>query len=419
MASGAVGVWDQSGTGGATDGQLLARFVDARDEGAFAALVRRHGPTVLGVCRRVARNPQDADDAFQATFLVLVRKARSLARPELLGNWLYGVAYRAARKANADAARRREQGLPKSDPAGPDPASELHWRELCRVLDAELRRLPEKYRLPFVLCSLEGKTHEEVAGSLGCPRETVSTRVARARERLRARLTRRGVALSAGALAALVSRAASAAAPEALVGATVRAAAAFGVGRAAAAGSVSAGALKLTEGVLRTMLVSKLKWVAVLLLALVALGVAGGSLAARVLAPVWHDTAEAPPAKPAGDLDRLQGTWEIVSAEHGGRQVPEEHVKGATLQFRDKTATLSMMGQTQTVEIELHPDRDPKAIDMTETQGGEKLLHLGIYKLEGDTLTVCKSHPPQERPTKFATEGGGMWPALFVLKKQK
>src|SRR5262249_51919994 len=163
---------------------------------------RRHGPMVHGICRRLLGDGPDAEDAFQATFLVLVRKADSLRGYGSLGGWLHGVAVRVARKARVAAARRafhEAQGTPMS--ARGDFAA-VEWRDLRPVLDEELGRLPEKYRAPLVLCYLQGKTHEEAARALGCPNGTVYGRLARARARLRTRLLRRGVALSAAALAA-------------------------------------------------------------------------------------------------------------------------------------------------------------------------------------------------------------------------
>ena len=148
---------------GMPDGQLLKSFLAQRDETAFAALMRRHGPMVLGVCRRILRNSHDAEDAFQATFLVLVRKARSIGRPELLGNWLYGVAYRTALAARGAAAKRR---LKERDMAKPEAVEENGTQELAAILDRELVQLPEKYRVPIVLCDLEGKTRKEAARSL-------------------------------------------------------------------------------------------------------------------------------------------------------------------------------------------------------------------------------------------------------------
>jgi RNA polymerase sigma factor (sigma-70 family) len=182
-----------------TDGELLARFAGGGDRAAFAEIVRRHGPLVLGVCRRVLGHRPDADDAFQATFLILARKAERIDRPERLGNWLYGVATRVAFKARSTAARwrARESRVEPMAPA-PDPLLGLAMRELQLALDEELNRLPERHRVPLVLCYLEGKTHEEAADELGCPTGSMSWRLGRAREALRRRLVRRGLTLSVG-----------------------------------------------------------------------------------------------------------------------------------------------------------------------------------------------------------------------------
>jgi RNA polymerase sigma factor (sigma-70 family) len=191
---------------GFSDAELLARFVRAGDQSAFAALVRRHGPMVLGVCRRVLSHAQDAEDAFQATFLVLVRKAGTLGRPELLGNWLYGVAYRTARKARADAARRAGPERQSEPMSTADPVHEAAWRELRARLDEEINRLPDKYRLPVVLCYLEGKTNEEAARLLGWPTGSMSARLSRGRELLRERLTGRARVVPPGAFALLLAQ---------------------------------------------------------------------------------------------------------------------------------------------------------------------------------------------------------------------
>src|SRR5262249_17501866 len=148
------------------------------DEAAFTALVNRHGPMVLGVCRRVLRPAHDADDAFQATLLVLLRKARPLRRPELLGNWLYGVAHRTALKARTLAAKRRARERPVVDHLAGAPSPTAAWGDVRPVLDEEVSRLPAKYRAPVVLCYLEGKTNEEAARLLGCPTGTVFSRLA-------------------------------------------------------------------------------------------------------------------------------------------------------------------------------------------------------------------------------------------------
>jgi RNA polymerase sigma factor (sigma-70 family) len=249
------------------DPLLLERFASRQEEAAFAALVRRHGPLVWGVCWRLLRQRQDAEDAFQATFLVLARKAGSLRRPEALGAWLHGVATRTALKARSGAARRRACEREAAALAA-GPADDAVWRDLRRLLDEAVAGLPEKYRVPFVLCYLEGRTVTEVAERLGWPRGTVATRLAWARARLRARLARRGLALSAAVLTAALARgSAPAAVPAWLTWTTAEAArnlATSGV----AMGGASAPAVALAKGVCNAMVLTKGKvGVAVLLLA--------------------------------------------------------------------------------------------------------------------------------------------------------
>jgi RNA polymerase sigma factor (sigma-70 family) len=241
---------------GPADGELLAAFAAARDETAFAELVRRHGGLVLAACRRVTGHAQDAEDAFQAAFLVLARRAGQVQRPEQLASWLYGVAVRTALDARAARRRIREQPLAAADPAadappGPDP-------DLAGVVDEELARLPEKYRAAVVLCELEGVSRKDAAARLRVPEGTLSSRLAQARKILAARLTRRGVVAPAGGLAALGPAAGGAAPPARLVDHTSRAAA-RGAGGAFPPGLVSDRVSTLTDGVLKAMLVSKLR----------------------------------------------------------------------------------------------------------------------------------------------------------------
>ncbi|MCI0685489.1 MAG: RNA polymerase sigma factor [Gemmataceae bacterium] len=241
------------------DGALLERYVRDRDEAAFELLVWRHERLVMSVCRRVIGDAHEAEDAFQATFLVLARKAGSVGKRGALASWLYQVAYRVALRARARAARRGSQALPQDGvPAKPDAdlVDAEAWRELEPVLDEELSRLPEKYRAPVVLCYLEGNTYDEAARLLGCPLGTISTRLTRARELLRERLRKRGVALAMGALsAALTSHAVQAGVPIQLVDATVRIVGLASAGSAA----VPAHLVPLTEGVMHAMLWTKLK----------------------------------------------------------------------------------------------------------------------------------------------------------------
>jgi RNA polymerase sigma-70 factor (ECF subfamily) len=256
---------------GVSDAQLLDCFLSRRDEAAFEALVRRHGPMVLGVCRRVLGNEQDAEDAFQAAFLVLVRKAASIQPRDLVGHWLYGVAYRTALEARGILARRRAKERQVStmpEPPAPQITSDSDVRP---VLDEELHRLPEKYRAAIVLCELEGRSRREAAGLLRIPEGTLSSRLATARRMLAGRLTRRGFGVSAAALAALFAHQASATIPAPLLTQTVRAATLFAVGAGATA-ALSTNVVLVTEGVLKAMFLTKLKTVTAVCALMVVLG---------------------------------------------------------------------------------------------------------------------------------------------------
>ncbi|HZY83948.1 MAG TPA: sigma-70 family RNA polymerase sigma factor [Gemmataceae bacterium] len=282
--------------GGLGDGELLECYVTDRDEAAFAALLRRHGPMVLGVCRRVLRHEADAEDAFQATFLVLVRKAHTVVPRGMVSNWLYGVAHNTARKAKAMARKRRSKEA-EAGSARKVVVVEGAWREVQELLDEELSRLPDRYRVPIVLCELEGKTIKEVARQLGWPQGTVATRLSRGRVMLGKRLARHGLPLAgAGMTAALAEAVASAGVPAPLERSTVQAASRFAAGRAAA-GLVSATAAALTDGVLKSMLLHKLK-IATAVLAGLALVL---GLAARGPRALAQRGAERPAAKPAAN----------------------------------------------------------------------------------------------------------------------
>jgi RNA polymerase sigma factor (sigma-70 family) len=269
----------------ALDEQLLSRFIATREEAAFEALVLRHGPMVLGVCRRIVLNPADAEDAFQATFLVLARRAGSIRQPERLGNWLYGVANRTARAArNATrlrACREKELAeMPADQPLDEHARQELRW-----TLDEELVRLPEKYRLPLVMCYLEGRTKEETAKALGWPHGTVSTRLARGRELLRTRLARRNLTVPAVFLAAfLAQQSVQAAVPAALLTTTVASAILFTTTHVLATSAISAPVASLTTGVLNAMFMTKLKLTALTLLAITLLGTGASVLTYEAVA---------------------------------------------------------------------------------------------------------------------------------------
>jgi RNA polymerase sigma factor (sigma-70 family) len=281
-----------------TDGQLLEHFLGQRDDASFEALLLRHGPMVLGVCRRVLRNEADAADAFQATFLVLVRKAASIVPRGMVGNWLYGVAHNTARKAKVMNSKRRAREREAANRPRPEPLPE-DWQKLQAVLDDELSRLPEKYRAPIVLCELEGKPIKEAARQLGWAQGTLAGRLSRGRHLLAKRVARHGLTLAGGAVAALAGGAASAGVPGPLVDSTVHAAAAFAAGQAAVAGVVPAQVAALTEGVLKSMLLTKMKIATAVVLVTAALGTGAGEFA-------YRSQAAQAPARESDSLLRAQ-----------------------------------------------------------------------------------------------------------------
>jgi RNA polymerase sigma factor (sigma-70 family) len=305
---------------GVSDAQLVERFVSTRDEAAFELLVRRHERLVLNVCRRVLHDPHDAADAFQATFLVLVRKAAAIGKRGSVAGWLYKVAYRVALRARTGAANRAaHEQLGRDLAALPAPETpDAAWRELRPLLDQEVSRLPEKYRVPVVLCYLESRTYEEAARQLGCSRGTVSTRLTRARELLRRRLARRGLTLSAALLATLlIERAASGAAPVGLADAAVRIARGVAAGRAAA-GLVSAKVVSLTEGALHAMFATKLKVLTSVLLAVAVVGAGAGILTYHTYAAGPSDGAAVPAQ---GQQGGNSGTNPFEAADNPGQRL--------------------------------------------------------------------------------------------------
>ena len=246
-----------------TDRQLLERFLADRDETAIEGLIRRYGPLVLGVSRRVLRNPHAAEDVFQATFLILMRKAPSLVCCQRLGGYLYTVAFRLALRVRAREARRRwcetqAARRPNETENRATPAGALEV-----ALEEELQKLPERHRAPLVLCYFEGKTNEQAAQILGCPRGSMGARLTRARVLLRACLAQRGYAVPCAGIAALLTAAATeAAVPLTLLASTVRAARWFAAEETGASTFVSAQAVALARGACHAMFMNKLKMIA-------------------------------------------------------------------------------------------------------------------------------------------------------------
>jgi RNA polymerase sigma factor (sigma-70 family) len=320
-------LFDSGSTAGITDGQLLERFASSRDdrgEAAFAALVARHGPMVLNVCRQLLGDHHDAEDAFQAVFLVLARKARSLREPELLGNWLYGVALRTARKARGRRARRWRTELeqfarhPAMHDSVPTDRKVLD-AEQAMALHGEIDRLPGSFRMPVVLCYFEGLSIDEAAHRLKWPIGTLRSRLARARDKLRRGLVRRGYALSATALAAaLASGSASASVSPLLCDNTARAATVFAAGYAASI-SCSGRAVTLARQVLRTALFNNLRLAMMTVLACAAIA-AGAGLVMRSAA--MNDDARK--KQVAAAATARVGSGPASRAQTAGRKFPEE-----------------------------------------------------------------------------------------------
>jgi RNA polymerase sigma factor (sigma-70 family) len=305
------------------DRELLESFLLRREEVAFAELVRRHGPMVLNVCRGVLHNQHDAEDVFQATFLVLAQKAERVRRPEAVGSWLCGVAYHLALKVRAASERRRRSEERTEERTVADPLLDMTLRELHQVLLEELQRLPEKYRLPLILCYLEGRTQTEASKQLGWDKETLRGRINRGRSQLRARLTRRDLSLSAGVfISAFSGGVAEASLPAVRVEAAVKAALASTSGKEMGQ-YVSAQVSALAEGAMRTLFASHGKTVLILMLALGCVTAAAGLWSrlqfAGPPAAIAAQQADAPPTPPNPKAIPAKTQPEVVLTDKGDR----------------------------------------------------------------------------------------------------
>jgi RNA polymerase sigma factor (sigma-70 family) len=410
-----------------TDGQLLKRYCSRQDGAAFEALVRRHGPMVFSVCRRVCRQQQDAEDAFQASFLVLARKAKSIRPAEAVGNWLHGVAYRTALRARATAARRVAREKQVKNVPHPTIENTAAENELEALLDQELSRLANKYRLPLVLCELEGRSRKDVARQLKLPEGTLSSRLATGRRLLAARLTRRGITLTSGVVGfTLTSKHAAACLPPQLLARTAKAGCLLAAGQNVTESLVSTQATSLMEGILKTMLLSKLK-LGVAVLAVVSLVCAGGySLSA---APAQAN-AEVPvkPRRPA--LTHAPTRAKQDTAAKGTPETPIAKPARLRGRFTDAETGKPVAGASLRILI-LGLPRTQRTVEAISDAEGRYELSLpyghasfwgvmgppGYYCREERSKTygaICMSQAEPQIVRDFELQGGSPWKVEVV-----
>jgi len=348
-----------------SDGDLLGKFIDTKDEFAFGELVRRHARMVLGVCQRVLDNPHDAEDCFQAAFMVLVRKASTINPREMVGNWLYGVAYRTALEARKMTARRRLREKKKSEMPRPE-ADVDRWEELRPILDQELSRLPEKYRAVLIACDVEGRTRKEVAAAFDLPEGTIASRLSRAREMLAKRLRRRKMIITAAMVAMLLAdRASAACVATPLVDSTLDAAVLLGAGKPIT-GVVRASVPALMNAVVRTMLWAKLTLGSVALVILTILGIAFSIILPPVNAGRHDEQRKMPDVKKVKPfrlldcvvcrVDLENGLIEASRSGEDGVALFELELTEATrLLINGKDAPLSELAVGAYVSIDISP----------------------------------------------------------------
>jgi RNA polymerase sigma factor (sigma-70 family) len=376
-----------------TDGQLLHCFAARHDEAAFATLMERHGRLVLSVCRRVLHHEQDAEDAFQAAFLVLARKASSIRQGTSVAGWLYRVAHRTAVKAQAVAVRRRanekQAGSPVPDLPAPTAAG---LRELQVLLDEEVQRLPEKYRAPFVLCCLEGRSRAEAARALGWKEGTLSSRLCLARQELQRRLVRRGVTLSAALCAGALAADAGAAVPTALVAATACGALSFVAGSPTenVAGPVAA----LAEGVLQSTTWVPGKAMLAVVLAVCVAGAGAGLVACQAPAEKPPETRQAAVlAPPAPKEDRARKEAEEKPLPDGdGDPLPEGAIaRMNTSRLRHGDAVRSLA---------FSPDGS-----LLASGSDDRTVRLWDVRTGGERLQLAGEEQRRVRSVAFSPEG--------------
>lgn len=414
-----------------TDRRLVEQFLAHRDERAFEGIVRRHGAMVYGVCWRILQRRDDTEDAVQATFVLLAQKLCTLRRQESLGSWLHGIARRVALKARqrADRRRRHEQRAVMTASV----VDEVDGGELYAVLDEELARLSEKWRRPLILCYLEGRTQDEAAGQLGWSKNTLRRRLDEARAALGRRLKRRGVVWAAAFSSALIADCTSAAAPPGPLDRIAETALQVARAPDSLVGIVAPDIIALTEGVLPSMVRTKIPIIAVVLCLIVVAGV-GAGVAWPTVAAIEGDLTPAvdfprnpapAPEQPkkddatAKELKKLKGVWKVVELEADGKKAPANEIEGMRWTIDDKEILAKDPGEPgKKVSFTIDPSKSPKEIDLEPLEGTEKGKKLGgIYELDGDKLKVCVGD--KVRPTDFKTDAKGLGLIAFERVKEQ
>jgi RNA polymerase sigma factor (sigma-70 family) len=415
-----------------TDGQLLESFAERRDEVAFAKLMEIHGPMVHGVCSRILGNHHDAEDACQASFLVLAHKARSIASRASIASWLYGVARRTALKAKCARAKRQRMESQVITNTQPNSLPRDCWADIGPCVDLELSRLPEKYREALILCDLEGQSQLQAARQLHTTEGAISMRLTRARRILAGRLSRYGFALSATTIATLLSQNGNSIwASMTLVASTSKAAAMISAGQATTTAAVSADVTSLVQGVLKSMLLNNVfkAMLAAVLLAGIGLGTGGlvhrmqaAESAKEKSADARKDTPQATSNQDENlkkELEKLQGQWVLVAEESAGNKVPDQRVKDNKGKLKISGARFTLeteiqKNETVTIEGALRLDltQHPALMDWHSLKSdkdlgiqGPKIPEFwGIYKVDGDSFTYCCVEENKERPGEFKTK---------------
>lgn len=416
-----------------SDAELLTRYRCNDDHAAFEAIVVRHGPMVMGVCQRALNDVHAAEDAFQATFLVLARSSHSLRKENSLASWLHGVAHRTALKARAKTAvrqRHEQTQWSNSSRVSASPETVLEDGDLKKVIDAELSRIPSKYREPMVLCYLEGKTQQEVAQFLGWPTGTVATRISRGREMLRSKLLSRGITTSSAALIAFLAQQnlSMALSPSSI--STV-----CHFARLVLAGKfngIPTSVQVLFQKVIKTMFCAKIVRHFLVVCTFVFLGgmaiywQQSQAREPKVNSPIGVE-AQNQKAKPKNK--GIQGHWMVQSVEFGGTNLPKNLLKGYNLKF-DKTnltwdAATGLMSQggkitaiegTYECTFKTDPATNPHEIDIQMKTKRKTIMLRGIYEVDGDTMKLCFGSGGR-RPAEFTSEARPTV-GCFILKRQ-